>query len=264
MKDSLERISAMLLRYYFLLRSSWPRLIELAFWPTLEMLIWGFTSHYFASQMSNTGQVIAALISGALLWDFLIRAQLGVSMSFLEELWSRNLGHLFISPIRTHEWMAALVSASVMRSMLSVVPAALLATAFYHYDPTVMGVPLVAFVFLLLMMGWWFGFLVIAVIMRFGQGAEVLAWMMIYAIAPISAVFYPVASLPEWLQPISLALPSSHIFEGMRAALAGQFTPDHLWWALGLNIVYMLLGILALRWSLHNARNRGALLVVGE
>lgn len=264
MKNSLERISAVLLRYLFLLRSSWPRLIELAFWPTLEMLIWGFTSHYFAAQMSNTTQVVAALISGALLWDFLIRAQLGVSMSFLEELWSRNLGHLFISPIRTHEWLAALISASVMRSMLSVIPATLLAMVFYHYNPAVLGAPLVAFVFLLLMMGWWFGFLVIAVILRFGQGAEVLAWMMVYAIAPISAVFYPVSTLPEFLQPVALALPSSHIFEGMRAALAGQFVPDHLWWALGLNIIYMILGVLALRLSLHNARNRGALLVVGE
>ncbi len=264
MQHSLERIYAVLLRYMYLIRSSWPRLVELAFWPTLEMIIWGFTSSYFAQHMSGVTQAAAMLIAGALLWDFLIRSQIGVAMGFLEELWSRNLGHLFISPIRTHEWMVALIASSAIRALISVVPAVLLAIVFFHFNLFQMGLPLVAFIFCLMMMGWWFGFLVISAIMRFGLGAEILAWMLIYAIAPVSAVFYPVSTLPDWLQPVALALPSSHIFEGMRAAMNGVFEVSHLWWAVGLNIVYMILGIVVLNMSVKDARNRGALMVVGE
>jgi len=263
--QSLQRIGAVLLRYLFLLRSSWPRLIELAFWPTLEMIIWGFTSRYFSQHTDNIAYTAGVLIAGALLWDFLIRSQIGVSMSFLEELWSRNLGHLFISPLRPWEWMVALIASSVMRVLVSVVPAVLLAIVFYHYNLFSLGLPLIGFVGCLLVMGWWFGFMVISVILRFGTGAEVLAWMMIYAIAPISAVFYPIAILPPWLQAIAFILPSSHIFEGMRAiVIHGYFDAAQMAWAVGLNIIYLFIGIFVLWFSLQNARQRGAILVVGE
>jgi ABC-2 type transport system permease protein len=265
LQRSFQRIGAVLLRYLFLLRSSWPRLIELAFWPTLEMIIWGFTSSYLSQHMTNAAYGAGVLIAGALLWDFLIRSQIGISMGFLEELWSRNLGHLFISPLRPQEWMAALIASSVMRAMISVVPAVLLAIVFYHYNLFTLGLPLVGFIACLLVMGWWFGFLVISVIMRFGQGAEVLAWMIIYAVAPVSAVFYPVSTLPGWLQAIAFILPSSHIFEGMRAIIIhGYYDAAQMGWAIGLNIIYMIIGATVLWFSIQNARNRGALLVVGE
>ena len=266
MKNSLNRISALLLRYLYLIRSSWPRLVELAFWPTLEMIIWGFTSTYFVTRTgSSMTYGVSVLIGGALLWDFLIRTQMGVSVNFLEELWSRNLGHLFISPIRPWEWIVALIISSTIRALLSVLPAVALAICFFHYNLFSMGLPLVGFLICLFMMGWWFGFLVIAIIMRFGQGAEILAWMLVYAISPISAVFYPVSILPGWLQAVAFAFPSSHIFEGMRAVIMHQtFNVSEIWWAFGLNVIYTILSLIILRISFRNARSRGALLNVGE
>ncbi len=265
MRHSLERIGAVLQRYVYLMRSSWPRLVELAFWPTLEMIMWGFTSVYLVQHVNNFAYGVSLFIAGALLWDLLIRSQLGVSVGFLEELWSRNLGHLFISPLRPHEWMAALIISSIMRATISVLPAMLLAIVFYHYNIFTLGLPLIGFIICLMWMGWWFGFLVISVIMRFGQGAEVLAWMIVYAIAPMSAVFYPISTLPAWLQVIAFILPSSHIFEGMRAIIIhGTFDAAQMWWAVGLNVIYMIIGVIVLWFSIQNARNRGALLVVGE
>ena len=35
---SFTRVGALILRYTYLLRSSWPRLLELVYWPTVQML----------------------------------------------------------------------------------------------------------------------------------------------------------------------------------------------------------------------------------
>lgn len=105
MGGSARRIAAMVLRYWYLLRGSWPRLLELAYWPTVQMIMWGFISQFMATNSTWVAQAAGVLIAAVLLWDVLFRGQLGVSVSFLEEMWSRNLGHLFVSPCgRANGW----------------------------------------------------------------------------------------------------------------------------------------------------------------
>ena len=97
---SLRRIESMLRRYVYLLKGSWPRILELAYWPTVQMVTWGFVTIFLAQTSSLLVQAGGLLISAVLLWDVMFRSQLGVSLSFFEEMWSRNLGHLFVSPLR--------------------------------------------------------------------------------------------------------------------------------------------------------------------
>lgn len=263
---SCRRISAMVLRYVYILRGSWARIIELMYWPTIQMVLWGFISTYFAGLSDDlTSSLVAAIIGGVLLWDLLFRSQLGVSLSFMEEMWSRNLGHLFVSPLRPAEWCLSMMTVSLLRALIGMTPAVLLAIPFYGFSLFDFGLPLILFFFNLVLMGWWLGLVITAMLLRAGLGAEGLAWATTFLISPVSCVFYPVAVLPGWLQYVAWALPTSHVFEGMRALVFdGQADMGHIAAAFGLNCFYMCMGALALYWSFSHARKVGALLQSGE
>jgi ABC-2 type transport system permease protein len=186
-------------------------------------------------------------------------------MSFLEEMWARNLGHLFVTPLRPYEWVLSLLTMSLIRVLLGIAPAALLAIPLYHYSIFSLGLPLVAFFAVLLVMGWALGMAICGLILRQGLGAEGLAWTVVFTISPISAVYYPVSILPGWLQHAAWALPSTYVFEGMRAVLfSGIFRADYFFAAVALDIVYLTLGATIFLVAFHDARRRGALLQMGE
>src|SRR5579872_173645 len=263
--SSPRRVRAMLTRYLYLLRSSWPRALELVYWPTIQMVLWGFTSQFLMNNSSWVARAGGVLLAAVLLWDVMFRSQLGVSLSFLEELWSRNLGHLFVSPLRPYEWVLALLAMSLVRVVIGVVPAALLAIPLYHYSIFTLGLPLLPFFVLLLIMGWALGLMIAALLLRHGLGAESMAWLAVFLLAPASAIYYPVAVLPGWLQYIAWSLPSAHVFEGMRAVMFDHlFRLDHFLAALGLDFLYVGLGALLFLLAFRQARERGALLQTGE
>ncbi|MBN8892377.1 MAG: ABC transporter [Rhodospirillales bacterium 70-18] len=266
MRPALRRIWGMMYRHLALYRRSWPRLLELAYWPTLQMCIWGFTASFFAARTGNPGAVLAGGLLGAvLLWEVALRSQMGVAISFLEEIWSRNLGHVFVSPLRPWELVAALVGMSVLRMTAGVLPAVLLAWALYAFNLFALGPVLILFAVNLMVMGWSVSLGVVSLILRHGAGAEALAWSVLFGLTPFSAVFYPVAVLPAWLQPVALVLPSAHVFEGMRAAIAtGAIDWNHLAWAAGLNLLWLAGAALLFAWQFRVARTRGALLSIGE
>ncbi|MDH5752328.1 MAG: ABC transporter permease [Deltaproteobacteria bacterium] len=259
------RVAAMVLRYYYLLRNSWPRLVELIYWPTVQMIMWGFITKFFVSHSDWLMQAAGVLISGVLLWDVLYRGQLGVSLMFFEEMYARNLGNLFVSPLRPLELVAALLTVSLLRTLLSFSGAALLALLLYRYNIFTLGLPLTVFFFNLLIWGWSIGLLVCSLVLRYGIGAESLAWVAIFAVAPFSGIYYPVATLPDWLQPLAWLLPASHVFEGMRALMIqGVFRVDLIINAGLLNLAYLLLSLGVFGLTFRAARRRGLLLNVGE
>jgi len=253
-------------RHLALYRRSWPRMLELAYWPIMQMCIWGFTASFLAARVGNPVVMAGAtLLGGVLLWEVTLRSQMGISISFMEEMWSRNLGHVFVSPVRPAEMLAALVGMSVIRMFLGVMPAVLLAWAFYAFNLFALGPVLVLFFINLMIMGWAIALGVVSLILRHGAGAEPLAWAVLFGLAPFSAVFYPVSVLPRAIQPISLALPTTHVFEGMRGILLdGVIRWDHLADAFGLNVVWFAAAASLFAWQFHQARVRGALLSIGE
>ena len=216
---SSRRVWAMVLRYWYVIRSSWPRTAELVYWPLVQMLMWGFLQSYLAQTANFAAKAAGLFIGAVLLWDILVRSQLGFAVAFLEEIWSRNLGHLFVSPLRPYEMVLSLGTMSLIRTVIGVVPASIMAVLFFGFSLASLGLSLVGFFFLLLIMGWALGLLICGIVMRYGQGAESLAWAAIFAVAPVSGVYYPIAVLPVWLQWVAHGLPSSYVFEGMRGIL---------------------------------------------
>ena len=207
----------MVLRHVYLLRGSWTRVAELAYWPAVNVVIWGFITRFFAGHSDWVAQASGVLIGAVLLWDVLFRGNLGVALSFLEEMWSRNLGHLTVSPLTPVELVVSMLTMSLIRTLLGMIPAALLAIPLYHYSIFTLGLPLLAFFANLMITGWAVGLGVSALVLRYGLGAESLAWVLIIAIAPLCGIYYPISTLPGWLQDVAWVLPPSHVFEGMRA-----------------------------------------------
>ena len=255
----------MVLRYIYLIRGSWPRIVELAYWPTLQMVLWGYITQFLVGHSDIIAQAFGILISGVLLWDVLFRGQLGVSMSFLEEMWSRNIGHLFVSPLRPIEFMFSLMLVSFIRTIIGLIPAAILAMVIFGFSLHSLGIPLIGFFLNLIMMGWSVGLVVSGLILWAGLGAETMAWAAIFALAPICGIYYPISVLPTWLQDIAFFLPASHVFEGMRSILIeNTFQPMLMLKAVMLNIVYMISSMGIFLIFFHLARKKGVILQVGE
>ena len=259
------RVAAMVMRYWYLLKGSWPRILELAYWPTMQVIMWGFLTTFLAQNTNLFVQAFGILLSAVLLWDVLFRGQLGVSISFLEEMWSRNLGHLFVSPLRAYELLASLMTISLIKTVIGVVPASLLAIVFFDYSVYDLGLPLIAFFVNLIVMGWAIGLVMSGVVLRYGLGAESLAWVAVFALAPLSAIYYPVDVLPGWAQTVAWILPASHVFEGMRGILIdGVYQPGLMWTASLLNVVYLGAGAAAFLAFFRRARTLGLILNLGE
>jgi ABC-2 type transport system permease protein len=262
---SARRIRALIRRHAYLLLKSWPRLVSMAYYPTVTMVLWAFLTVYLKPTTSFLHDAPGFFIGAVLLWDVLFRGQLGVSLTFIEELYSRNLGNLFVSPLRLSEYIAGQLTMSVLRTLIGVGGACFFAWLLFRYSIFSLGLPLLAFFWLLLAFGWSIGLVVSAMILRWGLGAEELAWAAIFLVAPVSGVYYPIAVLPGWLQPVAWVLPSAHVFEGMRAVLLeGRFPWGHLWAAVSLDLVYLGIGVATFRFAIKYARVHGRLLQMGE
>ena len=261
-----RRVWGLMYRHLALYRRSWPRLLELAYWPVLQMCIWGFTASFLATSLGSPAVIAGAtLLGGVLLWEVSLRSQMGVAISFLEEMWSRNLGHVFVSPMRPWELVAALILMSGIRMLAGVLPAIGVAWLLYAFNLFSLGPVVVLFFMNLMIMGWAVALGVVSLILRHGAGAEALAWSVLFGLTPFSAVFYPVAVLPRVLQPLALALPSALVFEGMRGVLLdGAVRWDHLIAAFALNAVWLAGAAWLFARQFRQARLRGALLSIGE
>ena len=261
---NLLRVSAVIQRHLYLYQRSLPRLMEIFFWPLMDILVWGFLTIYLKRTEAQLPRFVMFFLGALILWDFFYRAQQGISISFLEEIWSKNLLNIFVSPIRPSEFLAALMAISVVKMIIAGIASALMAWLLYDFNLFVIGVSLIPFILNLLVMGWSIGIVSTSAILRFGQQAEVLAWGLGFLIQPISAVFYPVSVLPEFVQWVAMALPVSHIFEGMRGVLETGAVPYHeLMVATLLNGVYLSLAIFLFHGTLRVVREKGLLMQRG-
>ena len=229
------------------------------------MLMWGFLQLYVSENAGFFAKAGGTFIGAVLLWDILFRGQLGFSISFLEEMWARNMGNLMMSPLRPIEFIAALMIMSLVRLAIGMVPVTFLAIGFFGFNLYSLGLALAAFFLNLILTSWAVGIFVSGIVLRNGMGAEGMAWTIMFLLLPLTCVYYPVSILPGWLQYVAWALPPTYVFEGMRALLIEHvFRADLMLWALALNAVYFALAVLAFLALLKSAREVGSLMQAGE
>lgn len=259
----LYRIWGLTLRYLYLFKHSLDRLSDAFFWPTVDIILWGMTSSFFAKNLEGGGNtLILGLLGGIILWIFPWRSQYEIAVNLLEDLWNRNLVNIFVSPVKFSEWVATLLLLGVGKAIISFTYASLLIYLLYSANILSVGLVLVPWAVLLIMFGWVFGLLVAGIIMRYGTKIQTLAWTSIYIVAPFAAVYYPVSSLPLWAQNIARFVPASYVFEAMRASVNGSPLPlTNLIYPTVLCIVYFGLAIFMIYRSFNHILKRGLISV---
>ncbi len=262
---AIRPLAGILLRQLYLYRRSLPRWMEIFYWPLLDLLVWGFLTLYLKQGTVHMAGTAQALLGGLLLWDMLYRSQQGISVVFLEEIWSRNLYNMMVAPVTPFHIIFGAMLTGILKVSLSSGVAVFLAWSLFSYSLFSLGLSLVPFVLGLVVMGWALGIMTTALILRFGQEAEVLAWGVIFLFQPVSAVFNPVSVLPAGFRQVAFFVPASHVFEGMRAVLSGKGFPWHdLGWAFLIDAVYFAGALYLFHRVLERARRTGFSLKLGS
>jgi ABC-2 type transport system permease protein len=255
------RILAIARRHAYVLYRSPHRLFDVTVWPIVDTVLFGSLGVFFAAQggPSSPAQAsVAYLLSGIVLWHVVYQAQIAVSTGFMEETWSRNLLSLMVTPLRELELVAGIALFGLAKLVMGVGVVALAAFGLYAFDVTALGLGLLPVMAILLMGGWAIALLVVGLMLRFGNGAEALAWGIMFVIMPLGGVFYPVEALPPFVRPISALLPTTHAFAAGRELIDGGPMP---WGELGLAAVGTVVATAAalafVAWMLRLFRRRG-------
>jgi len=217
---SLTRISAILLRQFYLTKDNPTRAVQIFLWPLLDIILWGFISKYVGE---IGGEAFTLTLLGAIiLWDFLVRVMYGVTVTFFEDVWSRNFINIFASPLAVSEYVIGMVLWSIFTSLIGFGAMLLAAWAFFGFSAAVYTLSMLPFMLILFFTGVALGIIGVSMVLRFGPSAEWFIWPMPAVLTPFAGVFYPLTILPEWMQVISAGLAPSYVFEGLRAIIAGN------------------------------------------
>ena len=261
----ISRMYALSIRHLYLIKGSFPRILDLIYWPTIQIILWGFISKFFTMYSDYYSNTIGVILSCAILYDFLFRSSISFNMLFLEEIWSRNFTNLFVAPLKISEIIIALTSTALIRTLIGIVPAILLMSPLFGVSILNMGPALLLLFLSLYMFGTTLGILVTSGLLRFGPAFENTAWSSLFLLAPLGCVYYPLSILPEWLQYISKFLPLVYVFEEARSILINNvISYDNIIKALVLNLIYFVIAVIIFYFSFYVARKKGTLVNMGE
>jgi len=241
----LRPIAGIVLRQFYLMRGSPTRVLPIVAWVALDIVVWGFISRYLNRVTASGIDFVPSLLGAVLFWDFFTRVMQGVTMAFFEDVWSRNFVNVFATPLSITEYISGLVITSVCTSMIGLIVMLLLAITIFGLPFFSLGVLLLPFLLVLFLFGIALGVLASGMVLRFGPASEWLVWPIPALLSPFAAVFYPLSTLPTWMQWVGHALPPSYVFEGMRAVVAGRGLSAPL---LALSIALALLHIVLAGW----------------
>jgi ABC-2 type transport system permease protein len=256
-----NRIQAVVLRQLYEARRNPDRVMDMLYWPVLDVFLWGFFTVYLAKASQLRPGLITFLLGSAILWGVFRAFQRDMTIGFLSDLWSRNLANMFATPLTISEYMTALVAVNFVKTVIGMTAAALIAWVFYAYNIFRILPALLPFLFILLIFAFVVGVAITGLIFRFTTRIQALTWSFTGFLMPVSCVFYPLSALPRYLRPVAWSLPSTHAFEGMREVIAGGgVSMTHLGWGLLLNALYFAGAAAFFGWMFERARSHGLLI----
>jgi ABC-2 type transport system permease protein len=218
------------------------------FWPSLNIVLWGVASRHFIPEGPGSEVTMLSLVAGIILWIFIWRGQYELSVNYLGELWDHNLPNIFIAPVRFGEWLVGLLLTGLVKSIIGVGFASVLAYVLYHANILDIGMYVIPFSLLLIMTGWAFGMFVTSIIMKWGTQVQTFAWIGVNIFSPFIPVFYPLDALPVWAQAVSRTIPATYVFESMRSYLrTGTLEPSELMTPTVLSVIYVVVGVFVMR-----------------
>lgn len=247
----LRRVFAFGLRHLYPLRRDFDLLSDMLYWPIIDVVVWGITSQWLGS--GNAGVSLAGtILTGLILWNIIWRSQSEVSRNLIDEIWNNNLVNLFSTPLSVYEWVTGVIGLSVLKMLFTVTMISSVIALLYKVSIFSLGWWLVPLFVGAAISGWWVGFIAAGIVIRWGPKVQTVVWTLPGILLPLSVVFFPLALLPSFLRPISYALPTTYVFETMRAVLShAEVQWQYLVMSYVLNLLYL---VGALTWFLHSFR----------
>ena len=257
----LNRIFAIVLRNMFSFRRNYDRWFDAFYWAIMDLFLWGLATTYVTQISPEYAKFAIVIVSGITFWFIVTRSQYETNVALLEDIWSRNMLNIFISPLKFSEWIIGVLVIGVLKAILTFVVA--LVVAFLLYKINILqafGLWLPFFIVLLLMTGWWASFLITSAILRFGSKIQTFAWTLVVLLAPFSGIYYPLSILPKWAQTVSMFLPTTYVFSSIRELITtGRFDINNLVFSFFLNIFYLTVAIFLLYRSYKKLLEKGML-----
>jgi ABC-2 type transport system permease protein len=253
------RVRAIARRHAYVLVRSPHRLFDVTLWPLVDVLLFGSLAQFVGTENTTRGTKAAGyLLAGIVLWHVIYQSQIAMSTGLLEETWTRNILNLMVTPMREVEYIAGVALFGFVKLAMGVGVMVVGALVFFSFDTSSLGFGLLPIVAILLVVGWAISLFVMGLVLRFGSGAEALAWGVMFVLLPLSGVFYPVDNLPAVMRPLARVLPTTHAFEALRALVDDRGVD---WNQLGIAAVgvvgLLLLALWYLTAMLRRFRRRG-------
>jgi ABC-2 type transport system permease protein len=257
---SRRRIWAIVLQNLYSMRRTPIRIMDLLYWPLLQVVLWGFITRFLVARQADLPGGVTVLLGAVVLWDVLQRTQQELALTGITDMWDRNVLNLYASPLRQSEYVLGGLLYSFGRVVVGTLVLVVVARLAFGLDLLEVGPVLVLALLILVAMGWAMGIGIRAMVLRFGSSADVLTWSAVVALQPVAAVFYPVDVLPAWLQVVARLVPASYVFEALRALFATGVAPlGGLAIAAGLDILYVGIAALLLGRAARAVRDLGLL-----
>jgi ABC-2 type transport system permease protein len=254
---SLQRILGVFYRYFYVLKKGPQQLSDLFYWPLIDILLWGLTSIWIQT-LQPSSDISQVLLTGLIFGQVTWRGSVDIAVSVLQEFWHRNLVNLFTTPLKVAEWLIGIILFSLCKLIATLSFGWAMVYLLYSVNVFSHGWAFIPYTISLIIFGWTLGLLAASFIVYWGQHIEAVAWMIGYIFSPFSAIFYPVSVLPEWAQKISWCIPSTYIFESIRAIYNGApFPHSYYWSSMGINLVCFPLAIFLFKYSFEKSREKG-------
>lgn len=252
------RVWAIVVRHLYNFRRSYDRLADSLYWPVMDIIVWGLSSKWMQETSHSYDNMALIVLTGLVFWQIVWRSNYEITVNLLEEFWNQNLANIFSTPLQIGEWILAVMFIGLVKNFLTIIVGVGAVYLLYSLSILAVGWWLLPFFFLLLISGWFIGFFTAGLIVYYGQKIQTLAWTMGFIFAPFSAVYYPLETLPNWAKNISMLLPMTYIFEGMREVLkTNTFSMVNLSKSIFLNILYLCLAITFFIFMFNKRKEKG-------
>jgi ABC-2 type transport system permease protein len=256
----ISRIYAIVLRNLYSFRRNYDRWFDAFYWAIMDLLLWGLATTYISELSPEFAKVTVIIVSGITFWFIVTRSQYETNVALLEDIWSRNLLNIFISPLKFSEWIVGVLIIGIIKALITFITAMGVAYLLYKVNILSTGLWIPLLIVLLLMTGWWTSFFITSAILRFGSKIQTFAWTLVVLLAPFSGIYYPISALPHWAQTISYFLPTTYVFTSLRQLITtGNLDVMNLFISFFLNIIYLSLGIFLLYSGYKKLLNKGML-----
>jgi ABC-2 type transport system permease protein len=253
-----QHVRAIIRRHAYVQKRGWHRWFDILVWPTVDTVIWGSIGQFVTQQGGAVRSGLPYMLTGILMMHVLYQANISVSTGFMEETWSRNLLNVMVTPVTELDYMAGIVLFGLAKLAVGLTTVGVAAFVLYSFNLLSIGWAIMPIVGVLMLVGWCIALFVMGFVLRFGNGAEILAWGVLFVVVALSGVFYPVDALPAALRPISELLPSTHALIAARTVLDGDPLPWGELAKAGLALAVLIpLSMAYLNWMLRTFRHRG-------